>query len=1855
MKKQSKKSMDWYGISQRFSIRKYHFGAASVLLGTLLTLGLSGITAQADSLDSGVPEVSGVVEASMAPAESDDATFATQPTTAETDLTTSTPSTDVSEPVSELDESVPATFALDNSEGTDVSDDINSQIDIVGENKPSDQQINTVTPHGFSEKTGVDKSLRLEVDITIPKVTENDYFDVIVSPNVDFNGASLPNNLPLPNIVGGPNKEVIATSSIIEPRTLRYTFTNAITDLKNISASLSVPLFINKDYVPNSSNQTIEVTIGNNTKSIDVYVDYSKYAGKPKSPNGIANIDNVDLINNTLVLTSYYNPNKVYLSNREAYFYNVNNSQVHFDQETLDTLKVYRVKNGATVNESFSIDPNSVEDVTGSVDKKINQHGQLWVGLGQNESNATYIIQFKAQFDNSTDVETAYIQTRSEFQGDNPYATGTYWTWDNQFMLYDGAGLGDAEQEPGSFQEHHIYITKDQDGVEVSREVVDGATSEGRREESYKTGKVEKDGFTFVRTEQPVNDPTYNEDGTPAEGHYVPSTKQEITYVYEKVVADPLKQPGSFQEHHIYITKDQDGVEVSREVVDGATSEGRREESYKTGKVEKDGFTFVRTEQPVNDPTYNEDGTPAEGHYVPSTKQEITYVYEKVVADPLKQPGSFQEHHIYITKDQDGVEVSREVVDGATSEGRREESYKTGKVEKDGFTFVRTEQPVNNPTYNGDGTPAEGHYVPSTKQEITYVYEKVVADPLKQPGSFQEHHIYITKDQDGVEVSREVVDGATSEGRREESYKTGKVEKDGFTFVRTEQPVNDPTYNEDGTPAEGHYVPSTKQEITYVYEKVVADPLKQPGSFQEHHIYITKDQDGVEVSREVVDGATSEGRREESYKTGKVEKDGFTFVRTEQPVNNPTYNGDGTPAEGHYVPSTKQEITYVYEKVVADPLKQPGSFQEHHIYITKDQDGVEVSREVVDGATSEGRREESYKTGKVEKDGFTFVRTEQPVNNPTYNEDGTPAEGHYVPSTKQEITYVYEKVVADPLKQPGSFQEHHIYITKDQDGVEVSREVVDGATSEGRREESYKTGKVEKDGFTFVRTEQPVNDPTYNEDGTPAEGHYVPSTKQEITYVYEKVVADPLKQPGSFQEHHIYITKDQDGVEVSREVVDGATSEGRREESYKTGKVEKDGFTFVRTEQPVNNPTYNEDGTPAEGHYVPSTKQEITYVYEKVVADPLKQPGSFQEHHIYITKDQDGVEVSREVVDGATSEGRREESYKTGKVEKDGFTFVRTEQPVNNPTYNGDGTPAEGHYVPSTKQEITYVYEKVVADPLKQPGSFQEHHIYITKDQDGVEVSREVVDGATSEGRREESYKTGKVEKDGFTFVRTEQPVNNPTYNGDGTPAEGHYVPSTKQEITYVYEKVVADPLKQPGSFQEHHIYITKDQDGVEVSREVVDGATSEGRREESYKTGKVEKDGFTFVRTEQPVNNPTYNEDGTPAEGHYVPSTKQEITYVYEKVVADPLKQPGSFQEHHIYITKDQDGVEVSREVVDGATSEGRREESYKTGKVEKDGFTFVRTEQPVNNPTYNGDGTPAEGHYVPSTKQEITYVYEKVVADPLKQPGSFQEHHIYITKDQDGVEVSREVVDGATSEGRREESYKTGKVEKDGFTFVRTEQPVNNPTYNGDGTPAEGHYVPSTKQEITYVYEKVVADPLKQPGSFQEHHIYITKDQDGVEVSREVVDGATSEGRREESYKTGKVEKDGFSFVGTENPVNNPTYNGDGTPAEGHYVPSTKQEITYVYEKVVAEEVPNIPSTPDTPPMTPPYQPTNMLGGKKSEPTPTVMSSIGSHVDRQQLPQTGDGNGAVLSSLGALLSLIGLGLGSKKRRKED
>ena len=51
---------------------------------------------------------------------------------------------------------------------------------------------------------------------------------------------------------------------------------------------------------------------------------------------------------------------------------------------------------------------------------------------------------------------------------------------------------------------------------------------------------------------------------------------------------------------------------------------------------------------------------------------------------------------------------------------------------------------------------------------------------------------------------------------------------------------------------------------------------------------------------------------------------------------------------------------------------------------------------------------------------------------------------------------------------------------------------------------------------------------------------------------------------------------------------------------------------------------------------------------------------------------------------------------------------------------------------------------------------------------------------------------------------------------------------------------------------------------------------------------------------------------------------------------------------------------------------------------------------------------------------------------------------------------------------------TYTTGKKDKDGFKFVRTEDAKENPSYDKDGKETKGNYKPGVTQEITYVYEK-------------------------------------------------------------------------------------------------------------------------------------------------------------------------------------
>ena len=405
------------------------------------------------------------------------------------------------------------------------------------------------------------------------------------------------------------------------------------------------------------------------------------------------------------------------------------------------------------------------------------------------------------------------------------------------------------------------------------------------------------------------------------------------------------------------------------------------------------------------------------------------------------------------------------------------------------------------------------------------------------------------------------------------------------------------------------------------------------------------------------------------------------------------------------------------------------------------------------------------------------------------------------------------------------------------------------------------------------------------------------------------------------------------------------------------------------------------------------------------------------------------------------------------------------------------------------------------------------------------------------------------------------------------------------------------------GYFKEHHVYYTK-VDGVlqEDKTFTLHSNKTEGHDYDKYFTSKNVIDDFKFIKvdTGKLVENPVYNEDGTIARGNYEPGKTKEVTYIYERDV-----KHGSFQEHHIYQTLDENGEVIAKETVtkDGTETTGIDENEYSTSKKDqegnvvteekdKDGYKLVEVKATNDKSKelgvqFDGQGAATSGNYVNGEKLEVTYIYQKteVKQTPIEETGKFQEHHIYRTIDKNG-EVTEEKVDGKVTGGTKDMTYTTGKVDKEGFTFVGTENPVENPTFSTEGESTTGKFKPGVKQEITYVYEKKEKawTPIEETGKFQEHHIYRTIDKNG-EVTEEKVDGKVTGGTKDMTYTTGKVDKEGFTFVGTENPVENPTFSTEGESTTGKFKPGVKQEITYVYEKTETPWTPLEPSTPVDP----------------------------------------------------------------------
>ncbi|MGU7900953.1 MucBP domain-containing protein, partial [Streptococcus suis] len=729
----------------------------------------------------------------------------------------------------------------------------------------------------------------------------------------------------------------------------------------------------------------------------------------------------------------------------------------------------------------------------------------------------------------------------------------------------------------------------------------------------------------------------------------------------------------------------------------------------------------------------------------------------------------------------------------------------------------------------------------------------------------------------------------------------------------------------------------------------------------------------------------------------------------------------------------------------------------------------------------------------------------------------------------KEITYVYQEV-------KGNVIVHYV----DQDGKPIS-----GTTDDGKQTESTVEDTPESSTGTPYDTKDLKPKTITTDDGkiyklVPAatqgeeDGKVVVGTT-EITYVYELVQGDVIV-------HYV----DTEGNTIADDVTDQTITDTGTDYDTRDNKPEK--ITNDQTGEVYYILPKDEvkAGDKETGKVVEGTT-EVTYIYEKA--------GSVNVNYV----DTEGNVLKAPVAD--VTDGKPGSAYDTvldnklASISVDGKLYrlvpagtynVGTVSNDNNLTAVGNGKATgidatTGTVEAGKTKEITYVYEEVKGDVVVE-----------YYDTEGNTIAKTEVDTpTTSVDTPYETYDHKPatitvVEKDGSETLYYYKEVKDTSAPEKGDVVEGtttvQYVYEKAGSVNVNYVDTEGNPIQAPVADETNEKagteYATADNKPTTITTE--DGKTYRLVEAGTYNVGTVSDDNnLTAVG-----NGKATGIDATT--GTVEAGTTKEITYVYEEVKGNVVVN---------YITTD--GTVIKQPVEDTPTSSTGTPYDTKDNKP-----TTITTE---NGKTYRivpvltkGSET---GKVVEGTTS-ITYVYEEVKGDVVVEYYDTEGNLISGLSDSGEAVDTKEVDTPSTSTGtayNTDEDHKPNTITTaDGTVYYYKE--VKDTSASTIGKVVEG------TTTVQYVYEKA--------GNVIVH--YITED--GTVIKATVTD--------EENAKPGKsydttdnkpteiVTEDGSRYVlipsktiGTEN----------GTVEGGKTI-----EITYVYKKV-ANWVPQIPGVPE------------------------------------------------------------------------
>ncbi|NQM55882.1 YSIRK-type signal peptide-containing protein, partial [Streptococcus suis] len=733
------------------------------------------------------------------------------------------------------------------------------------------------------------------------------------------------------------------------------------------------------------------------------------------------------------------------------------------------------------------------------------------------------------------------------------------------------------------------------------------------------------------------------------------------------------------------------------------TSENRPERLVTAdGKI----YSYVQVRK-ASDSDASEEGVVKNG------TTTVTYVYKLVTGDVLAQyviKGT-SDQLIGTTVEADGkagnLAGTRVVADDAPVGDDYSANAPTKITTADGKVYNL----VGNRENAGDAKPT-GQVTEAT-QTVTYEYVLAKGDVVVN---------YVNEA--GVAISGPETNNKTSV-TVENQADTGKSYDTTKSYPQTITTADGTKYTyvkvQDGSASETGKVTEGTQTVTYVYRKVVVDETTSTtsGTVIVHYkdtagntiapdetdtkdalvsTTVTKTEDGKIVSSETTPSGVKYDTSDDHKHSTLPGTDGKVYKLVETLTKGPE---SGTLKEG------LTEVTYVYQLAKGDVVVN---------YV--DESGNPISGAETGGNTSVKDMDQAdtgteYDTTDKRPD--TITTADGTKYTYTKVQDGSASETGKVTEGTQTVTYVYRKVVAGETTTTttGTVIVHYqdtegntiagdetdtdkfvvsTTVTKTEDGKIVSSET----TPSGAKYDTtdHKAEKLEKDGYTYVLVPSKT---VGSESGNVVEG------TTEVTYVYQKVAKWIPEIPGVPETDRPMTDYPFDPTQPDAEVPTIPTNPGTDQPVV----PHVPGYTPVDPKD--NTPLTPVDPEDPSKGYIPPVPEnpgvdtKIPYVKDPVVEEiTTTTTGSVIVHYqdtegntiagdetdtdkvvvsTTVTKTEDGKIVSSET----TPSGAKYDTadHKAEKLEKDGYTYVL----VPSKTVGSES----GNVVEGTT-EVTYVY-----------------------------------------------------------------------------------------------------------------------------------------------------------------------------------------------------------------------------------------------------------------------------------------------------------------------------------------------------------------------------------------------------------------------------------------------------------------------------------------------------------------------------------------------------------------------------------